>query len=95
VRSARLLVRVRGVGLVIAEQGPPQYGLALEEIAGALAPVKVPITDRERSDVLALTATMNTDNLITRALGSARVPDTRADVRMVNSGRPLRNGARP
>jgi hypothetical protein len=43
--------------------------LALEEIAGALADATVPITDQERSDMLALTRTMNMDDLVPRALG--------------------------
>ncbi len=46
-----------------------EYGLALEDIAGTLARAKVPITDQERSDMLALTATMNMDDLVPRALG--------------------------
>jgi hypothetical protein len=46
-----------------------EYCLALEEIAGALAQARVPITDQERNDMLALTATMNTDDLVPRALG--------------------------
>ena len=46
-----------------------EYGLALEEIAGALAHAKVAITDQERSDMLALTATMNMDDLVPKALG--------------------------
>ncbi len=46
-----------------------EYGLALEEISGALAHATVPITDQERSDMLALTATMNMDHLVPRALG--------------------------
>jgi hypothetical protein len=46
-----------------------EYGLALEDIAGALAHAKVLITDQERSDMLALTATMNMDGLVPRALG--------------------------
>jgi hypothetical protein len=46
-----------------------EYGLALEEIAGALAYAGVPITDQERADMLALTATMNMDDLVPRALG--------------------------
>ena len=41
-----------------------EYGLALEEIAGALVHAKAPITDQERSDMLALTATMNLDDLV-------------------------------
>jgi hypothetical protein len=35
-----------------------EYGLALEEIAGALAQDKIAITDDERADMLALTACM-------------------------------------
>jgi hypothetical protein len=35
-----------------------EYGLALEEIAGPLVHAKVAITEQERSDMLALTATM-------------------------------------
>jgi len=46
-----------------------EYDLALEEIAGALAQAKTPITDQERSDMLALTATMKLDDLVPRALG--------------------------
>jgi hypothetical protein len=46
-----------------------EYGLALEEIAAALADAAVPITDQERSDMLTLTATMGMDNLVPRALG--------------------------
>jgi hypothetical protein len=46
-----------------------EYDLALEEIAGTLAHAAVPITDQERSDMLALTATMNLDDLVPRALG--------------------------
>ena len=41
-----------------------EYGLALEEIAGALAQATVAITDQERSDMLALTRTMNMDDLV-------------------------------
>jgi hypothetical protein len=47
-----------------------EYGLALEEIADALAHATVSITDQERSDMLTLTATMNMDDLVPRALGS-------------------------
>ena len=47
-----------------------EYGLALEEIAAALAYARVPVTDQERSDMLALTATMTMDDLVPRALGS-------------------------
>ena len=46
-----------------------EYGLALEEIAGALAQATAPITDRERSDMLALTATMKMNDLVPRAPG--------------------------
>jgi len=46
-----------------------EYGLALEEMAGALAQAKTPITDQERSDMLALTRTMKMDDLVPRALG--------------------------
>jgi hypothetical protein len=46
-----------------------EYGLALEEIAGALAQAKAPVTDRERSDILGLAATMDMDDLVPRALG--------------------------
>ena len=46
-----------------------EYGLALGDIAGVLAHAKTPITDQERSDMLALTATMNMDDLVPRALG--------------------------
>jgi hypothetical protein len=58
--DARLLYHFIEVG---------EYGLALEDIAGTLAQAKVPVTDQERSDMLALTATMNIDNLVPRALG--------------------------
>jgi len=47
-----------------------EYGLALEEIAAALAHAREPVTDQERSDMLALTATMTMDDLVPRALGS-------------------------
>jgi hypothetical protein len=46
-----------------------EYGLALQEIADALAHATVPITDQERTDMLTLTATMNMDDLVPRALG--------------------------
>jgi|ERR1035441_138256 hypothetical protein len=46
-----------------------EYGLALEEIAGALAQDKIPITDQERGDMLALAARMKMDNLVPHALG--------------------------
>ena len=46
-----------------------EYGLALEEIAGALAHATVSITGQERSDMLTLTAKMNMDDLVPRALG--------------------------
>jgi hypothetical protein len=47
-----------------------EYGLALEDIAAALAEATVAITDRERSGMLALTATMGMNDLVPRALGS-------------------------
>jgi len=47
-----------------------EYGLALEEIAAALGHARVPVTDQERSDMLALTATMTMDDLVPRALAS-------------------------
>ena len=72
-----------------------EYGLALEEIAGAFAHAKAPITDKERSDMLTLARTMNMDDPVPRAVGSARVPGSRTDIRMVSSGGPLRNGTRP
>ncbi len=46
-----------------------EYDLALEEIAGALAQAKVPITDQERSDMLTLTTAMKLDDLVPGALG--------------------------
>ncbi len=49
-----------------------EYGLALEEIADALAPAKTPVTDQERGGMLALAATMKLDDLVPRARGSAR-----------------------
>ena len=47
-----------------------EYGLALEEIAGALACATVPINDQERGDMLARAAMMDMDDLVPRALGS-------------------------
>ena len=46
-----------------------EYGLALEEIAGALAQATAAITDQERSDMLALTRSMNMDDFVPRTLG--------------------------
>jgi hypothetical protein len=46
-----------------------EYGLALEEIAGALAQDKTAITDHERGDMLALAARMKTGDLVPHALG--------------------------
>ena len=46
-----------------------EYGLALEEIAGALAQDKIGITDQERSDMLALARRMKMDDLVPHALG--------------------------
>ncbi len=58
--QARLLHHLIKVG---------EYGLALEEIAGALAQDKIAITDQERSDMLALARTMKTGNLVPHAPG--------------------------
>jgi hypothetical protein len=44
-----------------------EYGLAVEEIAGALAQTKAPITDQERGDLLALALRMKLDDLVARA----------------------------
>ena len=63
-----------------------EYGLALEEIAGTLAHAPVPITEQERNDMLALTATMDMDDLVPHALEScpsAPGPDPRAWCRLV------------
>jgi hypothetical protein len=46
-----------------------EYGLALEEIAGALAQGQVAISDQERGDMLALSRSMKMDDLVPRALG--------------------------
>jgi hypothetical protein len=46
-----------------------EYGLALEEIAGALAQDKIAITGQERADILALARQMKMDNLVPHALG--------------------------
>jgi len=46
-----------------------EYGLALEEIAGALAQDQIAITDQERGGMLALARRMKTDDLVPRALG--------------------------
>ena len=46
-----------------------EYGLALEEIAGALAQDKIAITDHERGDMLALARQMKMDDLVPHALG--------------------------
>ena len=48
-----------------------EYGLALEDIADTLAQAEVAITDQECSDMLALTATMNLDDLAPVHWGSA------------------------
>ena len=45
-----------------------EYGLALEEISGALAQDTVAITDRERTALLALASQMGVDDLAPRAL---------------------------
>jgi hypothetical protein len=46
-----------------------EYGLALEEIAGALAQDQVAISDQERGDMLALSSSMKMDDLVPRTLG--------------------------
>jgi hypothetical protein len=46
-----------------------EYGLALEEIAGALAQDKIAITDQERGDMLALNRQMNMGDIVPHALG--------------------------
>jgi hypothetical protein len=46
-----------------------EYGLALEEIAGALAQDKIAVTDQERGDMLALTRQMNMGDIVPHALG--------------------------
>lgn len=48
-----------------------KYGLALKEIAGALAQQQTVITGQERGDMLALARQMQTDDLVPRALNSA------------------------
>ena len=47
-----------------------EYGLALEEIAGALAQDTIAITGQERGDMLALARQMQMDDLVPRALES-------------------------
>ncbi len=47
-----------------------EYGLALEEMAGALSQAWTPITDQERSDMLALTHRMKMDEQVPGALES-------------------------
>ncbi len=46
-----------------------EYGLALEEIAGALAQDQIAISNQERSDMLALARRMKMDDLVPPALG--------------------------
>ena len=46
-----------------------EYGLGLEEIAGALAQDQIAISDRERGDMLALSRRLKMDDLVSRALG--------------------------
>jgi hypothetical protein len=46
-----------------------KYGLAREEIAGALAQDKIAITDQERGGMLALAARIRMDDLVPHALG--------------------------
>jgi hypothetical protein len=58
--QARLFHRFIAVG---------EYGLALEEIAGALAQDAIAITGQEREDMLALARQMAMDDLVPRALG--------------------------
>jgi hypothetical protein len=45
-----------------------EYGLALEQISGALAQDTVAITDQERTAMLALARQMGVDDLMPRAL---------------------------
>jgi hypothetical protein len=45
-----------------------EYGLALEEIAGALAQDTIAITGQERGDMLALARRMQMDDLVPQAL---------------------------
>lgn len=45
-----------------------EYGLALQEISGALAPDTVAITDQERTAMLVLARQMGVDDLVPRAL---------------------------
>ena len=45
-----------------------EYGLALEEMAGALAQARTPITDQERGDMLTLAQTIKMDDDVPRAL---------------------------
>jgi hypothetical protein len=47
-----------------------EYGLALEELAGAVAQDTIAITDHERGDMLALACQMEMDDLVPRALES-------------------------
>jgi len=47
-----------------------EYGLALEEMAAALAHGQTPIANQERSDMLALTDRMKMDDRVPRALQS-------------------------
>jgi hypothetical protein len=47
-----------------------KYGLALEEIVGALAKDNVAVTGQERADMLALARHMKMDDLVPRALES-------------------------
>jgi hypothetical protein len=60
-REARVLQEFIDVG---------EYGLVLEEMAGVFAPARTPITDQERSDMLALNRTMQRDGQVPRALQS-------------------------
>ena len=47
-----------------------EYELALEEIAGVLGHVRAAITDRERSDMLALACQMTVKDFVSGALES-------------------------
>lgn len=47
-----------------------EYGLALEQIAGALAQDTIAITGQERGDMLALARQMQMDDPVPRALES-------------------------
>jgi hypothetical protein len=46
-----------------------EYGLALEEIAGALAQDTIAVTDQERGDMLALNRQMKMGGIVPHTLG--------------------------